>query len=202
MKTIKSVEFVFENVESFSIDAKYFGVLDIGEFERRITRVASNCIGDSMIAHKVLMEIFAEADGKYDSYGEENMKFKRIMDWDDITHIEITYDDDTVESIAVEYDEGLNEGHLGASNVNQTSMLSYLGNLYICIWAGHRVRSEFPDHLINCPEENEMKKDLYFRIDDKIASMTDEEKKAHLLMLERQLAESLPQLAKVVADNV
>ena len=187
MKGIKSVCFVFENVESFSIDAKYFGVLTIGDFERRIERIASNYISDSTIAHKILFEIFPEGDGEYDSYGKQERKFWRIREWDDITHIELTYDDDTVEYICVDYDEGLFAGNIGAPNVNQTSMISELGNLYICIWAGHRVRGEFPSHEISSSEENEMKKDFYFRIDDEIASMTDEEKKAKISELENSM---------------
>ena len=202
MKSIKSVEFVFENVECFSIDAKYFGVMDIGDFERRIERVASNCIADHTIAHKILFEIFAEADGKYDSYGEDHMKFKRILDCDDITHIEITYDDDTTDSILVDYDEGMDAGALGANNINQTSMLSDLGNLYICIWPGHRVKAEFPPREINDVDLIEEKKDFYFRIDDEIAAMSEEERKEKMIELEQKLSEDLPKLAKVVANDV
>lgn len=189
MKSIKTVEFVFENIEYFSIDAKYFGELTIGEFDRCIRRVASNCIADSMIADKVLMEIFPEGDATYDPFEHgEGTKFKRITAWNDITHIELTYDDGTKEYICVNYDEGLNEGKLGAENINQTSMISDLGNLYICVWPGHRVKQEFPEHKINNAEENEVKKDLYFRIDDEIASMSDEGKKAKMAELEVSLA--------------
>ena len=202
MRGIKSVEFVFENVTSLTIDAKYFDDIEIGEFERHVCRVASNSVSSYTVAKKMLFSIFAEADGDFFCYGQnEGKKFERILAWDDITSIEITYDDGEVETIYTDYDEWLYEGQLGANNVNQTSMLSELGNLYICIWAGHRVKEVFPHHAICDVEENEFKKEMFFRIEDKIASMSDEEKKTHMEELEKKLGEEFAKTDEAVTKD-
>ena len=73
------------------------------------------------------------------------------MEWNDITHINVVYEDGEEEYIAINYDEGLNEGKLGAENILQTSKLSGLGNLYLVISTG----GEDIDKLFDVEEIND-----------------------------------------------
>ncbi len=168
MKRIDSVWLVFENCEDVRIDAKYIGMFHVGDIRREITRVAINAICDRYVANEVAMEIFSEADGPYTVFGEYSRGdgidtvFRRIMAWDDITEIVIEYDDGTDETFLVNYDEGLDEGKLGAANILQESKLSVAGNLYVVISTeGADINKAFPDDVINDKESVAIMKRVY-----------------------------------------
>ena len=104
MKDVKSIEFGFENCECFTIDAKYFGTLELMDFETQIRRNACNSISKTNFVSTVAMEIFSEGNGDYHPFGIENetMKFfDRLQEYNDIVDLTITYSDDTIESYYV-----------------------------------------------------------------------------------------------------
>ena len=153
MKNVKYIELVFENCEEVRIDEKYIGYMAITDFGEEIVRVAINSICKIRAADEVALEIFSEANGPFISYGKDQgiTIFDRITEWNDITHINVVYEDGEEEYIAINYDEGLNEGKLGAENILQTSKLSDLGNLYLVISTG----GEDIDKLFDAEEIND-----------------------------------------------
>lgn len=135
MKNISHIKLVFDNCEEVRIDAKYIGTLAITGIKDEIVRVACNAICGIRVADEVAVEIFSEANRPFVSFGADTgmSVFDRILEWNDITHIDVVYVDGEDEYISVNYDEGLDEGKLGAQNILQTSKLSGLGNLYLVI---------------------------------------------------------------------
>lgn len=160
MKDIKSVEFIFENCEAFNVEAKCFGVLEISDIQTKIGRIAVNSISKFTCANYVAMEIFSEADGKYDFYGEEmKSKLERIQKYQDITSICFTYDDETKETYYVNYKDET-EGALGAPNVYQKTYLSTLGNLYLVISENDNIADVFDMDEINNKETVDFNKKM------------------------------------------
>jgi hypothetical protein len=143
MKDIKSIEFIFENCECFTIDAKYFGVFEMSDIQTKIGRIAVNSIAKFTCANHVAMEIFSEADDKYNFYNEEMAsKLERIRKHSDITSICLTYDDETEEIYYVNYKDET-EGELGTPNVYQKTYLSKSGNLYLVISENNNIEDVF-----------------------------------------------------------
>lgn len=134
MKNIKSVELILENCETIEIEAKYFGMFKMDDIRTGIYRIACNAISKSQTAHSIAFEIFSEANVKYAPFGscEEQLKFHRLTQWKDITGIELKYEDGSVETYYVDYDDG-EDNALGAENLNEKVHISRLGNLYIVI---------------------------------------------------------------------
>lgn len=145
IRDVKSIEFQFENCEGFSVDAKYIGTFWIGDIRRQVSRIACNVICDMNVAHEFYAEIYKEGDGEYATWGDPMNKFNRILAYDDITSITLKYDDGTEEEYYLNYDEGKDEGILGADNINQSSKKSNLGNLYIVVDDTKIVDCIFPD---------------------------------------------------------
>lgn len=154
MKHLVSVRFVFENVESFEIEAKYFGFFHVGKIGDTIRRIACNAIEKLTYAHEVALEIYSEANVTYFPFGDEEeatTKFGRIMEFDDITSIVLTYDDGSEDDMYTDYDQGDND-ELGAPNLYQHVLLSDLGNLYIVIGKNMLLSDWFDDEEINNDE--------------------------------------------------
>ena len=134
MEDVKSIEVVFENCESFEIEAKYFGGVQFEDIRTSIARIACNAITKFQTAYSVVLEVFSEGNIDYAPFGNEEKQkmFDRITAHHDITQFIIHYDDDITETYFVDYDED-GDTSLGAPNKNQQTYLSALGNLYIVI---------------------------------------------------------------------
>ena len=164
MKNISYIEFVFENCEEARVDAKHIGKLAITDIRDEIGRVACNAICKVRTANEVAVEIFSEANQRLSSFDTSTDKsiFDRILEWNDITHINVVYEDGEEEYICVNYDEGLDEGKLGAQNILQTSKLSGLGNLYLVISTeGADIDKLFPTDMIDDKNTIGLTKRLY-----------------------------------------
>ena len=164
MNKVKYIKLVFENCEEVRIDERYIGYMAITDFREEIARVAMNAICKFRTADEVAIEIFSEANKPFVSFGHDTGKtiFERIMAWNDITHINIVYEDGDEEYIGVNYDEGLDEGKLGAQNILQTSELSSLGNLYLVISTdGADIDKLFDPEEINDAKDMESRKHLF-----------------------------------------
>lgn len=164
---IKKIILEFENCDSVEIPGRYLGIFRMKGIKTSIGRMACNFIGKHTIANHVFMEIFSEANKMYKPFGQfENMKiFDRITS-NDITHITLIYDGENVaedgeqEIYVVPYDEGKNEGILGAPNIFQKVYLSKLGNLYMVISPKIKLKHVFPKKLVDNEEWINMRKSL------------------------------------------
>lgn len=160
MKEVTEIEFVFENVEFFSIDAKYIGTFLLDGITESIRRDACNSISRYKIVKKVCIEIFKEGDGEYSWLGGVEKKFDRLRRYNDIVSVVVHYSDHTEEGFYVDYSDAHDE-----TNDYQTTRISNQGNLYIVINAKETIDDVFPGE-IDDPEYAEMRKRA-FGIEDK-----------------------------------
>lgn len=138
MKEVKKLEFVFENCESMMIPIKFIGSMTINDISTKIERFACNYVSKMSTANEVV--IFLNRAFKkinYYPFGKENFPnpidpFNRIADYNDITCINVFYDDGTEENYYVDYVDKV-EGQLGSPNINQTTYISEKGNMVIKI---------------------------------------------------------------------
>lgn len=135
MKDLKSIDIILENCEVIKIDGNDIGDFYLGKIETEIARLAVNSIAEYQIANKVMIELFKRADVNYNPFGMEETEsvFNRLTTWHDITGIDVNYEDGDVKGFLVSYDEGKDEGKLGAPNINEDTYVSELGHLYIVI---------------------------------------------------------------------
>lgn len=162
MEDVKSIEFGFENCECFTIDAKYFGTLELMDFETQIRRNACNSISKTNFVNTVAIEIFSEGNGDYHPFEikNETMKFfDRLQEYNDIVDLTITYSDDTIENYYVDYDEG-GDDSLGAPNINQHSYMNKFGDLYIVISKDKSIFDFFDEEMINDEKLMQMEKTM------------------------------------------
>lgn len=166
MRRVKFIEFTFENCEHFSIDAKYFGALELTDFNTHIQRVASNAITKMSCVGTVAMEIFSEGDGKYSCFGDDDLtKFERLKNWNDIAALTVVYEDDSEETYYVNYED---EDLPGSPNALQRSKTNKFGDLYIIISESKCFTDFFDDEEINNKEHMEFAKDMIFRLEEKL----------------------------------
>lgn len=162
MKSIKSIEFVFENCECFSIDAKYLGEFELSDIHQCIHRIASNCIAKMDCANTVAIEIFSEGNKEYSPFGvrdRDETLFDRFM-YHDITSIEIVYDDETSETYYVDYEgDEINE--------YQKNYMNNFGDMYIVISKDKGIFDFFDEDEINDEEIISFAKDMIFRLEEK-----------------------------------
>lgn len=164
MENIKFVTIEFENCEYITLPITVFGVCHLGNISTSIDRIAMNAICKSVFAREIALEIFfPEAENEYvvsEFFGEKYTILQRLTSYRDITHITFTYQDDSKETFAVDYEDEV-EGQLGSDNKNQKNYISECGNLYIVIDANKEVNDFFNIELINDEANMEFKKDLY-----------------------------------------
>lgn len=131
-KRVINIEFVFENCDYLDIDSKYIGMIRINEIYESIRRTACNCIEKYKGTNLFFIEIFKSGNTLFKSFEKDESKetkFERLANFNDITSIVITFSDDSKEEYYVDY----NGAYCEESNVNQSSMISDIGNLYILI---------------------------------------------------------------------
>jgi len=151
MIEVKELNIVFENCEEITIPKNVIGTLLIEKIHPVIQRIACNSISKYYVADEIVMEIFKEGDIKYKPFGcsEEESTLKRLSQYADITGIEIVYKNGEKENLLVDYDEGENEGTLGAPNINEDIYVSELENIYIVISKDKKVKDYFDKERIN-----------------------------------------------------
>ena len=161
MRLAKSITLVFENCETFKLPINAIGYFHIGAIRQEIDRIACNAIAKSEYADEVAIELYPECEKLCLSrfLGEDKTIFGRIIEYKDITHIEIEYEDGE-QYIAVDYDDGGND-YLGAENVNQKVYLSSCGVLYIVIAADKNIADYFSEEYINNEDEINFSKKMY-----------------------------------------
>lgn len=164
MENIKYITIEFENCECITFPITVFGECHLSNISTSIDRVAMNTIHKSVFAPEIALEIFfPEAESEYiasEFFSEKYTVLQRLTSYRDITHITLTYQDDSKETFAVDYEDEV-EGQLGSDNKNQKNYISKCGNLYIIIAANKGIKDFFNMGLINNKENMELKKDLY-----------------------------------------
>ena len=160
---LKSAILTLENCETIEIPRKFIGEFALSGVEKRIERLGCNYIGAYETAKFFMMEVFKGADvpRRPFGFGDEESTFDRLTKYADVTHVALEFDDGTRVSYAVDYDEGENEGVLGADNVNQKTYVSSLGNLYLLIGEGKALFDFFDRESIEDAEETGFRADMY-----------------------------------------
>lgn len=164
MENIKYITIDFENCECITFPITVFGECHLDNISTSIDRVAMNAICKSVFARTIALEIFfPEAENEYverEFFGEKYTVLQRLTSYRDITHITLTYQDDSKETFAVDYEDEV-KGQLGSDNKNQKNYVSECGNLYIVIDENKGFKDFFNIDLINNKENIEFKKDMY-----------------------------------------
>lgn len=163
MKELKTIEIGFENCESITISKNMIGEFNLDDTRPIIRRIACNSISKYWAAGEIQMELFRCKNQTYKPFGqlEEQDMLERVSQYRDITSIDIIYEDGTTEFYLVDYDEGENEGCLGAENINEDLYVSELGNVYICISrCKKKVADYFDLNEINNAETVELRKKM------------------------------------------
>ena len=164
MEIIKYITIEFENCEYITLPITVFGKCHLGNISTSIDRIAMNAICKTVFAREIALEIFfPEAESEYiasEFFGEKYTILQRLTSYRDITHITLTYQDDSKETFVVDYEDEV-EGQLGSDNKNQKNYISECGNLYIVIDVNKGIKDFFNMVLINNKENTELKKDLY-----------------------------------------
>lgn len=161
MKDVKSIEFGFENLEHFIIDAKYFGALELSNINTCIKRIACNSISKFECVDDVAMMIFSEGDDEYSVFKDDSdmTKFKRLNEWRDIAAITMIYDDDSREEYYVNWEDE-NAGELGSDNILQCNYTNKFGDLYIIISKKKSFSDFFDDEEMEDEDFIEFAKDM------------------------------------------
>ena len=138
MKHIKKIELIFENCEHMDV-TNAVGDFYIGEVTKEVCRVASNAISTVNSANLINFQIYG--NGEIKGYLFDNIKpIDRLLEYNDITSIELTYTDNTKESFYPSYDgEELND--------NQT-MKMYKGDVFIVISPDKTVDDIYTDEVM------------------------------------------------------
>ncbi len=144
MKNVKSVNLILENCEVINIEPQYLGQLFLDKIRTKVYRIAMNSISRMQVVNRVAIEIFSEANVPYDSFGEESKEtiFERLTNYNDITQIELIYDDDCrdTELFIVNWED---DDKCGCTNKLQKSYISKPGNLYITIGRKLKLKDVF-----------------------------------------------------------
>lgn len=145
-KEVKYIELIFENCDWVRF-TEGVGHFHLGKLETSIDRIAMNSIRKHTLAKEVAMQISKDAKYQRDKNFDDNAHiFERIVEWNDITHVDIGYEDGSEESYYVNYEEPEGEEDmLGAPNINQKSIISNGGNLYLVIDGNKDIKDYFND---------------------------------------------------------
>jgi len=161
-KEITGITLVFENCEEYSVENKYIGTLVIEDVKKQVRRMGCNYIGEYYSCESCVIEIFVEGKREYHPFNQEGMTadiFKRARDYADITGIDIKYDDGSVESILVPYQD-LIEGQLGSPNLFQRGYINQAGDLFIVIGENVLFEDYFPINEIEDEEYQKFHKEM------------------------------------------
>lgn len=156
MKNIKSIDIVFENCEYININKNDIIWIRLGDIEQEIHRIACNSISKVTFSNEI--EIILKKDIKTKDYIFSNgyNGVKRLFMCNDITSFDIHYDDDSNETIYVDWEDDIHP----ECNKNQEIIDN---NGYIFITIGNN-KSEMMKNLLE--EYNNEDLEIYNNIID------------------------------------
>lgn len=133
-KEIKTVELVLENLESVLFSVKDIVMLSINDIKKSI-RFSNEQTSINLTANEIIIEINSKANlysayshKWFDKQNESLLPFDRLMKYNDITAIELTYQDDSKDYIYANW-----PGDIDENNKLQSSKFDSDGNLNINI---------------------------------------------------------------------
>lgn len=147
MKHIKKIELVFENCECMDV-TNSVGDFYIGDIYKEVRRIASNATATINTANLIYFQIYGNGEIKsclFDSISS----IDRLLTYNDITSIELTYADDTIESFYPNYDgEEIND--------NQTTKY-YKGDVFVVISSEKTVDDIYTEEIMDdCIEHKDL----------------------------------------------
>ena len=149
-RCVEKIELVFENCESLVLPIKRIGKFIIDDIHKGINRSTVNSINEWDTADTVFMQIFNRNRTK---------KLYRICNFQDITAIYLTFDDNDEKCYYVDYDEPEElEGQIGAPNENQSTYITDKGDILLTIAKG-KTWNDFMSL-----DEKLDKKDVYYNL--------------------------------------
>ncbi|MCM1224859.1 MAG: hypothetical protein NC548_61465 [Lachnospiraceae bacterium] len=130
MREVKSVELVLENCESIKFLPDQIGIFCCDKITSYVARVACNSISKQLICEWMCIELYNSANQKYNSLGQESedRALDRLGKFNDITAVEVTYEDGGVDYILVPWNE-----ENDYSNKYQTSYVADDNSLRILV---------------------------------------------------------------------
>lgn len=130
--TIRKINITFENCESVTIDGKHIGRFDLNNIKPSVRTLGGAMFGRFDVAECIVLEVHRDAnllciDMKC-SGGREYKVFERLMEFWDITSIEVfTAEEEPMLFSALWDPDNMDE------NLNQSVRLGENGNLYLVI---------------------------------------------------------------------
>lgn len=166
MAKVQSITLMFKNCESITIPLKYVGYFFIGDIKTNLKVVAHGCIEKRDTAKEFFIEIFGEANTKYDGFYNCEL-FERLYLYQDLYMVNVTYDDGTQQYISLDY--------LGTKkNAHEGVRISRLGNIYICVCAKKCLDDYVLEKDINNPQEVNIRKNLELLPKSKLKNKEEE----------------------------
>ena len=145
---VESINIILENCEVIGINRQYVGAFYITDIKRTISRLAMNSISDTINSDEIFIQVSSKANdvsAYLTTWGDNTTKpFDRIRQHNDITAIEIVWENKTNEYIYVDWG-----GNSDYTNSNQTSAINETtGDLYIAVSENETVSEFFKVGLI------------------------------------------------------
>lgn len=137
MTSIKYFEFIFENCESFRIHHSYMEEFVVEDYNPLYTRIACNSIGKIEKWDNIYFQVSTRGNKTMpDWFGSnESTFFERVLDYPDITHIVVSYEDDTQIDIIPMWED---DDPVGCNNKLQFGKISEAGSL--CVYIGKNIK--------------------------------------------------------------
>lgn len=153
------LKFQLENCDRITIPGKYIGSFCVTDIKKCISRQASNYIGEYDVAESIIIEIHKDANTFHKQFGEiqnyGHTKFKRLMEWNDITGIEFSIETSLENELVTKTDYSYTVDWCEKDDFNnqyQKTFLSPLGHLYVVISATKDIFDVFDSAEINDKE--------------------------------------------------
>ena len=153
------LKFQLENCDWITIPGKYIGSFCVTDIKKYISRLDINYIGEYDVAESIFIEIHRDANTFHKQFGEiqnyGHTKFKRLMEWNDITGIEFSIETSCENGLVTKNDYSYTVDWCEMDDFNnqyQKTYLSPLGHLYVVISATKDIFDVFDNDEINNQE--------------------------------------------------
>lgn len=132
MDNIKQISIIFENCDTIRISGEHIEYLRISDINRNIY-YSINAGFDMLESKGIEIIINPDANIFEKSLLGDRYIFNRIMDFNDITSIELEYYSDKQNQIFHTNYKTNEEDHLGADNILQETEIDEFGRLHVII---------------------------------------------------------------------
>lgn len=144
-KILKSIDFVFENLEEFHVEQKDIRLFSMHGIKEWFYAYEDGTINRYKVAEALHIIVSASGDG-YTNYamdfGKDENAFTRMTRIKDLVALELHYDDDERELIYVEYED--NDADCGP-NIFEIADINHDGELIIAVSKDYESDKKFVD---------------------------------------------------------